>query len=334
MLSSNLSFGFVQDGVQKDMDEDYWYLIDSSTYKGTPTLNLSIQYQGSTNSYTTQGEPTKLYSDAALTKEVKAGEKYEPLMVTPAASAYKIDLTDLPGDMKVGETYYWVLPGELFRSSLRVGKDVIVEFVYNEQIVTTTSTTKKQDESTTPTAAPVAKRNGVVQGPDGKWGYYVDDALQTGYTGIKSNSYGWWRIENGLVNFNATGVYKNEYGWWRVEEGKVNFKAQEIYKNSYGWWKTTDGKVTFNENGVFKNSYGWWKVKDSKVDFGYTGVAKNQYGWWRIEKGKVNFKFTGIAKNEYGTWYLKDGKVDFNKNGKVNYNGQTYTVKDGKAKLA
>ena len=24
MLSSNLSFGFVQDGVQKDMDEDYW----------------------------------------------------------------------------------------------------------------------------------------------------------------------------------------------------------------------------------------------------------------------------------------------------------------------
>ena len=129
------------------------------------------------------------------------------------------------------------------------------------------------------------------------------------YTGLAENSYGWWRTENGKVNFNATGVYNNDYGWYRVEKGKVNFKAGGIYKNAYGWWKTSKGKVTFKENGVFKNENGWWKVKDSKVDF----------------------DFEGVASNPYGTWYLEKGKVDFGKNGTTNYEGKNYYVIDGKA---
>ena len=132
---------------------------------------------------------------------------------------------------------------------------------------------------------------------------------QVNYTGVAQNNLGWWRVENGKVNFKATGVYQNDYGWWRVETGKVNFKANKIYQNSYGWWKTTDGKVTFNENGVFQNDFGWWKVKDSKVDF----------------------SFTGIASNSYGDWYLEDGKVRFDKSGSVKYNGKNYIIENGKA---
>ena len=132
---------------------------------------------------------------------------------------------------------------------------------------------------------------------------------QVNYTGVAQNNLGWWRVENGKVNFKATGVYQNDYGWWRVETGKVNFKANKIYQNAYGWWKTTDGKVTFNENGVFQNDFGWWKVKDSKVDF----------------------SFTGIASNSYGDWYLEDGKVRFDKSGSVKYNGKNYIIENGKA---
>ena len=132
---------------------------------------------------------------------------------------------------------------------------------------------------------------------------------QVNYTGVAQNNLGWWRVENGKVNFKSTGVYQNDYGWWRVETGKVNFKANKIYQNAYGWWKTTDGKVTFNENGVFQNDLGWWKVKDSKVDF----------------------SFTGIASNSYGDWYLEDGKVRFDKSGSVKYNGKNYIIENGKA---
>ena len=177
---------------------------------------------------------------------------------------------------------------------------------------TTPPTTKPEEKPTTTTTKQSAETvlSGVVKGSDGKWAYYVDNKVDTSYTGIKKNQYGWWRIVDGYVDFNATGIYKNEYGWWRVEDGKVNFNANGIYKNPYGWWKTTKGKVTFKENGVFKNEYGWWKVENSKV----------------------NFQFTGIAKNEYGTWYVKNGKVDFSKNGKVTYNGKTYNVVNGKVK--
>ena len=134
---------------------------------------------------------------------------------------------------------------------------------------------------------------------------------QVNYTGVASNNLGWWRVENGKVNFKATGIYQNDYGWWRVETGKVNFKANGIYQNDFGWWKTTDGKVLFNENGVFQNSLGWWKVKDSKVDF----------------------SFTGIASNQFGSWYLEDGKVRFDKNGSVKYDGKFYIIENGRATL-
>ena len=73
------------------------------------------------------------------------------------------------------------------------------------------------DEQAAPAEEPVdpAKLNGVVQGPDGKWAMYKNDKVDTSYTGIAQNKYGWWRIENGYVNFNAQSIYQNEYGWWK-----------------------------------------------------------------------------------------------------------------------
>ena len=150
--------------------------------------------------------------------------------------------------------------------------------------------------------------NGIVKGLDGKWAMYKNDVVDTSYTGIAKNEYGWWRVKDGYVDFNANGIYKNEYGWW----------------------KCTDGKVTFKETGVFKNEYGWWRVVDSKVDFKANGIYKNDFGWWKTTNGKVTFKETGIFKNRYGKWYVKNSKVDFKKNGKVVYNGHIYKVKNGK----
>lgn len=144
---------------------------------------------------------------------------------------------------------------------------------------------------------------------------------QVNYTGVASNNLGWWRVENGKVNFKATGIYQNDYGWWRVETGKVNFKANQIYQNSFGWWKTTDGKVLFNENGVFQNSMGWWKVKDSKVDFSFTGIASNKNGDWYVKDGKVRFdaNFMAVPEEEDEPFHP------------YRYNGDWYDVKSGAA---
>ena len=143
---------------------------------------------------------------------------------------------------------------------------------------------------------------------DGVWVCTRDGAIETSYTGIAQNRYGWWRIVDGYVDFDAYGVYKNEYGWWYVEGGKVNFDYTGIARNENGWWRIVDGKVNFEANGVFQNEYGWWYVKQGKVDFG----------------------FTGIATNGNGSWYVKNGKVDFSKYGTYSKGGVTYNISGGK----
>lgn len=139
-------------------------------------------------------------------------------------------------------------------------------------------------EDETPAKEPL---NGIVKGPDGVWAMYKDDKVDTSYTGIAKNEYGWWRVVNGIVDFNANSIYKNEYGWWKCTNGKVTFDENSIYKNEYGWWKCTNSKVTFKETGIFKNQYGKWYVVNSKVDFNKNGKVKYNGKTYTVKNGKV-----------------------------------------------
>ena len=175
-----------------------------------------------------------------------------------------------------------------------------------------------------------AKLNGLVKGPDGKWGMYKDDALQKNYTGLAKNSNGWYYVKNGYVAWDYTGFGKNlDTGvWWRVKNGRVDFNANSIYKNpdNNKWYKTTGGKVTWKENSIYKNENGWWKTTNSRVTFKENGVFKNQNGWWKVKNSKVDFSYNGLASNQNGTWKIKNGKVDFGYSGQ--YQGKT--IKNGK----
>ena len=197
----------------------------------------------------------------------------------------------------------------------------------------------------------------VKKAKDGNWyTYTVNTNRKVPYTGVAKNDKGWWRTENGKVNFKATGLYQNDKGWWYCKGGKVQFghtgfierngtfwyvkngRVQKEYsgavkatiKKENAWWRITGGKVDFNCNSVEKNENGWWYFKDGKVDFSYTGVAKNDKGWWRIEKGKVNFNYNGVASNEKGSWYIRNGKVDFGYSGAILLDDTVYVIKNGR----
>lgn len=152
--------------------------------------------------------------------------------------------------------------------------------------------------------------------------------IKTGEVTVKKDKKdgNWYSYKNNK-KVNYTGVAKNQYGWWRVENGKVNFKANSIYKNDYGWWKVEKGKVNFNYTGIAKNQYGWWRVEKGKVNFKSFGVYKNEYGWWYVNKGKVDFSYTGLARNYNGLWYIKKGKVDFSETSQRGYNDSSKVIK-------
>ena len=186
----------------------------------------------------------------------------------------------------------------------------------------------------------VANNEAGKAGEEGWW--LVKGSKVAKETTVAKNSNGWWRIEDGQVNFKYNGVAKNANGWWYLKDGKVDFGYTGFGSNENGWWYVEKGQVKFDKNDVIKGvanneagkagEEGWWLVRGSKV-MKETTIAKNSNGWWYIENGKVNFKYTGLAKNEYGWWYLKDGKVDFSYTGFASNDNGWWYVEKGQLKF-
>lgn len=120
---------------------------------------------------------------------------------------------------------------------------------------------------------------------DGKWHAYRGENVASNYTGIACGKYGWWRVVNGDVRFDATGVFCNELGWWYVKTGRVDF----------------------SHNGVENNEHGWWKITNGAVDFGFTGIASNGHGTWYLEHGKVDFSKNGTVTFADAAYKVENG---------------------------
>lgn len=166
----------------------------------------------------------------------------------------------------------------------------------------------------------------VIQAADGNWYAFYGNDIAWDYYGIAPNNNGWWRIEEGRVNFNAKGVYSNDNGSYYVENGKVNFAYYGIYKATKKTYTIVAGKVVNSAQNSYNGAYdskkltvkkntsdgNWYAYTEKgKIASDYTGIAGNEYGWWRIVNGRVDFTANGVFSNEYGIWYVENGKVNF-----------------------
>lgn len=164
---------------------------------------------------------------------------------------------------------------------------------------------------------------------DGQWLYFSNGVNRVDYNGIEKLDSTWWKITTGKVDFNYTGFAKNNYGWWYVRNGKIDFNASGLIQWNGYWWYTKGGKIDFGYAGMVHNAGGWWYVSGGHVDFHYTGLARNQYGWWYYNDGHVDFKATGFAKHDGLWWRVESGRVKFNANGLYKYGGAWWYVKSG-----
>ena len=104
----------------------------------------------------------------------------------------------------------------------------------------------------------------------------------------------WYAYEKGTNTKAATytGIVPNKFGWWRVENGKVNFKAHGVYYNDYGYWLVTGGKVNFKYDGF--------------VEIDYVVSQRNGSAIYSDERGQTVGKPTGRT----AFWYRTDGTRD------------------------
>ena len=79
----------------------------------------------------------------------------------------------------------------------------------------------------------------------GKVTFQKNDVIK----GIVDGETTWWHVVNSKVTYDTT-VAQNANGWWRIEEGKVNFNFTGVASNQNGDWYLSNGKVDFNYNGT------------------------------------------------------------------------------------
>ena len=132
----------------------------------------------------------------------------------------------------------------------------------NDQLVfeETPSTTSYAYE-TTISKIQVTPTRVVKQGTDGKWGYYVNDKLDT----TSGNQFGTWKITNGLVDFLYQGLFESQNGTFMIKDGQVD--------------------LTFN--GLAPNAKGKWFVQNGEVQFNYVGPVVLNGQKYTVDKGQV-----------------------------------------------
>ena len=75
------------------------------------------------------------------------------------------------------------------------------------------------------------------------WVVVEDDVIQTDYTGMASNEYGWWYFENGLLNEEYTGIGANSYGEWYYQQGRIGYDFSGKVKFDDTEYTITEGYV-------------------------------------------------------------------------------------------
>ena len=105
----------------------------------------------------------------------------------------------------------------------------------------------------------------VKRGPDGKWGYYINNKLQTEYTGLAGNSYGLWYISDGYADFTKTQL--------------VDYQGQT--------YMVVDGHVDYDFNGFASRDKKSWFVENSIVQKGYVGPVVINGVVHQVDKGEV-----------------------------------------------
>ena len=126
----------------------------------------------------------------------------------------------------------------------------------------------------------------------------------------------WRMIINGKIDYNYTGIGTNEYGTWYLENGEITLKyTGTYYEGEYAY--------IIEESRVYE-----------KVSKSYTGLLKiNNIIWRMIINGKIDYNYTGIGTNEYGTWYFENGEINFKYIGKfTDSDNSIYNVVNGEVR--
>ena len=189
------------------------------------------------------------------------------------------------------------------------------------------------------------------------WRMVVNGIIDYSYTGLGTNEYGTWYLENGNLNLGYKATYIEGENAHIIEGGKVvvtiSKNTTTVMKINNIWRYVENGRVNYNYIGIGTNDLGTWYLKDGKVSFDYTGNYTDKDGktyiieksqvmtklskvmqvnnvWKMVVNGVVDNNYTGLGINEYGTWYLENGNLDLEYKGTYIQGNNANIIEAGK----
>ncbi|MCD8207499.1 MAG: Ig-like domain-containing protein, partial [Bacteroidales bacterium] len=170
----------------------------------------------------------------------------------PGTETDKSDLLkEYTEGMSLSESDYTTESWEPFAQALAAARNVLTDpDATQDDVDAAMETLKTAMDNLKKSGSGGEPKNGLCRITSGElWGYYVDDKVDTSYTGFAHNDNGDWWVVNGYVRFDTNSVEKdttgkngdkgvNEKGaWWYVIGSKVqhNFTGLANYKNVNGW---------------------------------------------------------------------------------------------------
>ena len=175
--------------------------------------------------------------------------------------------------------------------------------------------------------------NGLHQGPDGIWRYYINSIFQKDFSGILEYEGKSFVLKNGVLCQDASGLNLVDGVWYFLTEGRIRTDVTQVVMYDGEWFYVSNGKLDTSVNGLVPYDGETFVFVDGRLAQEGNGLWVGEEGvWYFLSNGRVAREHTGLAMYDDEWFYVVNGKIAVDYNGTVEYNGGTFKVVGGMVK--
>ena len=172
--------------------------------------------------------------------------------------------------------------------------------------------------------------NGLYQGSDGVWRYYVNSIFQKDFSGILEYEGNSFVLKEGVLCQDASGLNLIGDEWYYLTEGRIRTDVTQVVMYDGEWFYVSEGKLDTSVNGLVPYDGETFVFVDGRLAQEGNGLWVGEEGvWYFLSNGRVAKEHTGVAMYDNEWFYVVDGKIAVDYNGTVEYNGGTFKVVAG-----
>ena len=164
---------------------------------------------------------------------------------------------------------------------------------------------------------------------DGKWYYFVNNVIQTSYTGLVDKDGVSYYVQKGTLIRGVNGLTNIGNKYYYLSDSEVDKSYTGLTQYGNNLYYVTNGILAWGVNTLTQYGGTWYYVNNSTLDWNYTGIFNYGGTDYYIQEGVLKWGVNGLT-NVNGIWYyLSNSTVEKDYTGLVQYGNSWYYVQKG-----